>query len=139
LPAGILALSALDNVNIYVIIFNMKPDEIDVRYFEDEAGRSPFAKFFKRLRGMAAVKITGAITRLRAGNTGDSKSVGKGVSELRIKWGPGYRIYYGWDGSKLIILLSGGAKKNKKLQSADIEKAQFFWADYKKRKRKGEL
>ena len=46
---------------------------------------------------MAAAKITGAITRLRAGNTGDSKSVGKGVSELRIDWGPGYRIYYGWD------------------------------------------
>lgn len=117
----------------------MKPDEIDVRYYEDEAGRKPFAKFFKRITGIAAAKITGAITRLRAGNTGDSKSVGKGVSELRINWGPGYRIYYGWDGPKLIILLSGGAKKTKKLQSANIVKAQAFWADYKKRKRKGEL
>jgi putative addiction module killer protein len=117
----------------------MKPDEIDVSYYEDKSGRKPFAKFFKRISGMAAVKITGAITRLRAGNTGDSKSVGKGVSELRINWGPGYRIYYGWDGSKLIILLSAGAKKTKKLQSTDIEKAQNFWADYKKRKRKGEL
>jgi putative addiction module killer protein len=117
----------------------IKPDEIDVRYYEDEAGRKPFAKFFKRITGMAAAKITGAITRLRAGNTGDSKSVGKGVSELRINWGPGYRIYYGWDGAKLIILLSGGAKKTKKMQSADIGKAQTFWADYKKRKRKGDL
>jgi putative addiction module killer protein len=117
----------------------MKPDEIDVRYYEDEAGRKPFAKFFKRLSGMAAVKITGAISRLRAGNTGDSKSVGKGVSELRIDWGPGYRIYYGWDGSDLIILLSGGAKKTKKLQSADIEKAQTFWTHYKRRKPKGEI
>ena len=88
---------------------------------------------------MAAVKITCAISRLRAGNTGDSKSVGKGVPELKIDWGPGYRIYYGWDGSKLIILLSGGAKKTKKLQSADIKKAQTYFADYKKRKRKGEL
>ena len=117
---------------------NKKPDEIDVRYYEDEAGRKPFAKFFNRIKGMAAVKITGAITRLRAGNTGDSKSVGKGVSELRIDWGPGYRIYYGWDGSKLILLLTGGAKRSKKLQTADIEKAQAFWADYKSRKRKGE-
>jgi putative addiction module killer protein len=115
-----------------------KPDEIDVRYYEDEYGHKPFAKFFKRVKGIAAAKITGAITRLRAGNTGDSKSVGKGVSELRIDWGPGYRIYYGWDGNKLVILLSGGAKKTQKLQRADIEKAQAIWADYKKRKRKGE-
>lgn len=117
----------------------MKPDEIDVRYYEDETGQKPFAKFFRRISGMAAAKITGAITRLKAGNTGDSQSVGKGVSELRINWGPGYWIYYGWDGSKLIILLSGGAKKTKKLQRADIEKAQAFWADYKNRKRKGDL
>lgn len=120
-------------------MIKMNLDEIDVRYYEDADGRKPFAKFFKRITGMAAAKITGAITRLRAGNTGDSKSVGKGVSELRVNWGPGYRIYYGWDGSKLIILLSGGAKKTKKLQSADIEKAQNYWADYKNRKRKGEL
>lgn len=115
-----------------------KPDEIDIRYYADESGQKPFAKFFNRIQGMAAVKITSAITRLRAGNTGDSKSVGKGVSELRIDWGPGYRVYYGWDGAKLIILLSGGAKRTKKLQSADIDKAQVYWADYKKRKRKGE-
>lgn len=112
------------------------PDKIVVVYYEDDAGRKPFAKFFKRVNSQAAVKITSAITRLRAGNTADSKSVGKGVSELRINWGPGYRIYYGWDGDKLIVLLSGGAKRTKKLQSTDIEKAQGFWADYKKRKRK---
>ncbi len=114
-------------------------NKIDVKYYEDQARRKPFAKFFKRINGMAAVKITGAITRLRAGNTDDSKSVGKGVSELRIDWGPEYRIYYEWDGSNLIVLLSGGAKKTKKLQTANIEKAQAFWADYKSRKRKGEV
>ena len=115
-----------------------KLDEIDVRYYEDASGQKPFAAFFNRLQGMAAVKITAAIARLRAGNTGDSKSVGKGVSELRIDWGPGYRIYYGWDGAKLIILLSGGAKKTKSLQNVDIVKAQACWVDYKQRKRKGE-
>lgn len=111
-----------------------KSEEIEVRYYEDESGRKPFAKFFDGLNGMAAVKITAAITRLRIGNKGDSKSVGKGVSEMRIHWGPGYRLYYGWDGAKLIILLSGGAKKS---QGADIEKAQAYWADYKRRKREG--
>ena len=113
------------------------PDEIDVRYYENEDGRRPFAQFFNRLGGMAAVKVTAAISRLRAGNTADSKSVGKGVSELRINWGPGYRLYYGWDGEKLVILLSGGAKRSKKQQSTDIAKAQAYWVDYKKRKRKG--
>jgi putative addiction module killer protein len=93
-------------------------------------------KIYSSVSAAAAAKIAGAITRLRAGNTADSKSVGKGVSELRINWGPGYRLYYGWDGDKLVILLSGGAKKPKKQQSADIDKAQGFWADYKNRKRK---
>lgn len=116
---------------------NPLPDEIDVRYYEDEGGRRPFERFFNRIGGMAAVKITAAISRLRAGNTGDSKSVGKGVSELRINWGPGYRLYYGWDGDNLVILLSGGAKKSRKKQSADITQAQSYWADYKMRKRRG--
>ena len=119
-------------------MINPNPDEIDVRYYEDESGRRPFERFFNRISGMAAVKITAAISRLRAGNKGDSKSVGKGVSELRINWGPGYRLYYSWDGDKLVILLSGGAKKSRKKQSADIAQAQSYWADYKKRKRKGE-
>lgn len=110
------------------------PDKIVIKYYVDEAGRQPFAKFFKSIDGKAAAKVASAITRLRAGNSADSKSVGKGVSELRINWGPGYRLYYGWDGDNLVILLSGGAKKH---QSKDIEKAQEYWGDYKKRKRKG--
>ena len=60
------------------------PDTIVVRYYEDKNGRQPFAKFYNRINDMAAVKITSAIIRLRAGNTADSRSVGKGVSELRI-------------------------------------------------------
>ncbi|MFZ7126437.1 MAG: type II toxin-antitoxin system RelE/ParE family toxin [Desulfobacterales bacterium] len=113
------------------------PDEIEVRYYEDENGKCPFERFFNRLSVMAAVKVTAALSRLRAGNTADSKSVGKGVSELRINWGPGYRLYYGWDGLKLVILLTGSAKKAKKQQSADISSAQNFWVDYKRRKGKG--
>jgi putative addiction module killer protein len=114
------------------------PDAIEVRFYEDENGSRPFAKFFDGLSGSAAARITASITRLRAGNKADSKSVGKGVSELRVNWGPGYRLYYGWDGSKLVILLFGGSKKPPRLQAADIVKAQGYWADYKRRKRKGE-
>lgn len=68
------------------------------------------------------------IARLRLGNLGDSKSVGQGVYELRVHFGPGYRIYYGLDGEKLVLLLCGGDKKT---QKKDIEKAKAFWENYK--------
>lgn len=68
------------------------------------------------------------IARLRLGNLGDSKSVGQGVYELKVHFGPGYRIYYGLDGEKLVLLLCGGDKKT---QKKDIEKAKAFWENYK--------
>jgi putative addiction module killer protein len=58
--------------------------------------------------------------------------VGAGVSELRLVFGPGYRVYFGRDGERLVILLAGGTKKR---QQADIEEAQSLWAEYKRRKR----
>lgn len=66
------------------------------------------------------------------GNLSNTKSVGKGVFEYRIDFGPGYRIYFGQDGDVLVILLNGGAKKR---QNADIKKAQEFWMEYKRRKK----
>jgi putative addiction module killer protein len=60
--------------------------------------------------------------------------VGCGVSEYKIDFGPGYRIYFGQDGSTLVILLNGGTKKT---QSTDIEKAKTFWLEYKAGKQHG--
>ena len=73
--------------------------------------------------------VDARIARLRAGNFGDSKSVGKGVSESRIDLGPGYRIYYGVAGDDIILLCAG----DKSSQDSDIERAQDFWNDYKER------
>ena len=67
------------------------------------------------------------------GNFGDSKSVGKGVRELRIDFGPGYRVYYGIDKGRIILLLGGGTKRG---QSRDIRQAIERWTAYKERKRK---
>jgi putative addiction module killer protein len=70
-----------------------------------------------------------------AGNFSGAKTVGAGVSELRLDFGPGYRVYFGNDGERLVILLVGGSKKR---QQADIAAAHVFWADYKNRKNKKE-
>ena len=67
------------------------------------------------------------------GNLGNAKSVGSGVQEYRIGLGPGYRIYFGRDGDRLVILLGGGTKN---CQQDDIRDAQAYWADYRRRKRK---
>lgn len=80
----------------------------------------------KDIKARAKIDIKGA--RLRLGNFGDSKSLGQGVYELRIHFGPGYRIYYGLDGQVIVLLLCGGDKST---QKKDIKKAKTFWKDYK--------
>jgi len=89
---------------------------------------SPFAAWFSDLDPHAAVKVTVALYRLEQGNFSNVKTVGKGVSEYKIDFGPGYRIYFGQEGGELVILLGGGTKKN---QEKDIQTAQMFWAEYK--------
>jgi putative addiction module killer protein len=78
-----------------------------------------FARWVDRLKDpKAKAKVLVRITRLSDGNPGDVKPVGKGVSELRIPYGTGYRVYYVQQGDRLIILLAGGSKKT---QSKDIQ------------------
>lgn len=69
---------------------------------------------------------------MESGNFSAAKGVGAGVSELRLDFGPGYRVYFGRDGERLVILLAGGTKRR---QQADIEAARVLWAEYKRRKR----
>lgn len=106
---------------------------IELKEFLNADGQSPFRIWFETLDHQAAAKITVAIVRLQRGNDSNTKSVGGGVMEYRIDFGPGYRIYFGRDGDEIIILLGGGAKKR---QQADIEQAKERWLDYKARKKK---
>ena len=81
-----------------------------------------FSRFLTKLRDLKArARILTRVDRISTGNFGDAKSVGGGVSELRIDYGPGYRVYFARHGAKLVILLCAG---NKKSQSADIELAK---------------
>ena len=74
-----------------------------------------------------------ALIRLEQGNLSNAKSVGGGVLEYRIDFGPGYRLYFGRDGQVLIIMLAGGQKRR---QQRDIDAAIAFWEDYRRRKRR---
>ena len=81
-----------------------------------------FADWLDGLRDLRArARVQARINRLAEGNPGDVKSVGEGISELRIDYGPGYRVYFTYRGSELVILLAGGDKST---QSSDIKAAQ---------------
>jgi len=105
---------------------------IEVREYVDTDGRSPYARWFDGLNARAAAKVATALVRMEQGNLSNVKGVRAGVSEYRLDFGPGYRVYFGKDGDTLIILLGGGTKKR---QSKDIEAAQDLWREYKQRKR----
>lgn len=106
-------------------------DMLDLVVYQETGGKRPFQVWFDGLDRVAAAKVTTVMQRMASSNLSDVKSVGAGVMERRIDWGPGYRIYFGRDGDRLIVLLGGGTKKR---QQQDIEEALIRWTDYKRRK-----
>ena len=104
---------------------------IEILEFVDASGRSPFARWFEGLNAVAAARVTIWLTRLSQGNFSNVEGVGAGVYELKLDFGPGYRVYFGKDGERIVILLGGSAKKR---QSAAITAAQSAWAEYRRRK-----
>jgi len=93
-------------------------------------GSRPFRKWFDGLDVQAAAKVSVAVVRLETGTTSNVKWM-SGVSEYRIDWGPGYRLYFVQDGAALIVLLAGGTKRS---QQNDILRARALAAEYKRRK-----
>jgi len=103
-------------------------DKIQIEFYETKEGKIPFSIWLKSLNdGKARARIRVRIDRLKRGNFGDSKSVGEGVYELRIDYGPGYRVYFGKVGLTIVLLLCGGDKST---QPVDIRKAKTYWHDY---------
>jgi putative addiction module killer protein len=109
----------------------MEAFERELEIYVTEEGRAPFLEWlnaFRDTRGRA--KIRTRLDRVRLGNFGDRASVGEGVEEPRIDFGPGYRVYVGQVGSNVVLLLCGGDKST---QAQDILDAKSYWKDYKRR------
>ncbi len=100
-----------------------------IKTFKTTNGKSPFTKWLGKLEINTALRIQERIRRIGSGNLGDFKSVGEGVHELRFffRRGSGYRVYFGFEDEKIIILLCAGDKST---QVKDIKKAKEYWREY---------
>lgn len=103
--------------------------ERTILIYETVDGKRPFSEWLLKLRDRKArAKVRARLDRIQLGNMGDCKSVGDGVAELRIDYGPGYRVYFGERGATVVILLCGGDKSS---QQRYIAKAKKFWKEYR--------
>jgi putative addiction module killer protein len=116
------------------VTFVLPSPVLELRYYLAEDGRSPFEAWFGGLDPLARARVSAVLVRLEQGNLSNTKTVGAGVLEYRIDWGPGYRVYFGRDGETLVILLTGGTKRR---QQRDIEAAQAAWSEYRRRRARG--
>jgi putative addiction module killer protein len=106
---------------------------MEIRRYLTESGRDVFGEWLAGLKDIRTrAKIVARIDRLSAGNFGDCKALRGGLFELRIDWGPGYRVYYALVGKECVLLLCGGDKRK---QSSDIKRALQYLNDYRERTR----
>lgn len=104
---------------------------IELRRYQLQDQSTPVTDWLGRLRDTRArAQIEVRLRRVSAGNFGNCKSVGEGVSELKVDIGTGYRVYFGRHGQTLVILLCGGDKGS---QQTDIAQAKSYWTDWKRR------
>jgi putative addiction module killer protein len=114
-----------------MVAFMVPLDPIEVREYLDRLGRNRFSEWFTSLDEPVQLRISTSLARVRNGNLSNAKSVGAGVQELRLDFGPGYRIYFGRVGTAIVILPAGGTKRR---QQADLVTAQALWQEFKERK-----
>ena len=104
---------------------------MELRYYQTSAGEQPFVEWLQGMNNrQARTRVEARLARVVIGNLGDVEPVGEGVMELRIDWGPGYRVYFARVGQVIILLLCGGDKRT---QQRDINRAKEYFEDYKAR------
>ena len=101
---------------------------LEICHYQTSEGKKPFVRWLEGLTDRhARVRIDAKLSRVREGNLGDVQGVGSGVLELRIDWGPGYRVYFARRGEFIILLLCAGDKRT---QQRDIRRAKTYLEDY---------
>jgi putative addiction module killer protein len=104
---------------------------LDLELYTTTDGQIPFQEWLDELRDrQGQAKIKARLARVRKGNLGNCKSLGDGVLELKVDFGPGYRVYFGQAGKTIVLLLCGGDKGS---QARDIQAAKTYWAEYEQR------
>jgi len=100
-----------------------------IKLYEDKKGEEPFVLWISSLKDISMqARVKNRIKRIQLGNFGDCKSIDKSIFELRLNFGPGYRVYFAKESNVVVLLLCGG---NKKTQNKDIKKAKMYWDNYK--------
>ena len=100
------------------------PIEVGVRFYTAGAGRQPFKRWLRSLDRVARTRVRARLNRIRIGEFGDCRALGDGVWEIRLQFGPGYRIYFGRAVDASVVRLCGGEKRS---QRRDIERAKAYW------------
>ncbi len=105
----------------------------EIRIYQTATGNRPYDEWLSGLDVVSSKRVRDRIARVSLGAFGDSKMLADagGVCELRLKFGPGYRVYYGKDGATIVLLLCGGDKST---QKRDVAKAAEYWKEYRERK-----
>jgi putative addiction module killer protein len=103
----------------------------ELRFYRTEEGKEPFTNWLGALKdGIGRAHITNRLNRVILGNYGDCEPVGDGVYELKIHYGPGYRVYFSEQEGTIVLLLLGGSKRT---QDKDIKKAKKYWNEFRER------
>lgn len=104
------------------------PRAKQIEIYRTQDGEQPFTEWLDSLKdNLGRYRIKERLDRVALGNLGDHKRISDGISELRLDFGPGYRIYFGEEDGKILLLLCGGDKST---QKKDIKKAISYWQDY---------
>ena len=127
-------LLSLEICSVHATILIMKAKNIII--YQTESEKEPYTKWFEKLDLKLQTRIISRLERLELGNYGDYKNLKDGVNELRFITHAGYRIYFGEDGDKIVVLLIGGDKST---QNKDIKKAKDYWKNYKERQDNNEI
>lgn len=106
---------------------------IEILRYQKIDGQEPISEWLNSLPDkMLKIRVRVRLRQVEMGNLGDCRSVGDGISELRIHIGAGYRVYFGRHGKAVVLLLCAGDKHS---QSADVRQAKIFWEDWKRRQK----